>query len=173
MIKPIADFYSSQTQRYLLGNSLTVKVGDAVVPGYDEDNKLSYVTNSDVTGADNILGVVVGFSKENGEIYPHYGQDPSLTPNQITTSATNLTSEKIYAVVLPITRDLEFEIDLNATAGTTDYSDQPLVYFSLADAGTVDESSASTSAGGEIISLGLIPGSNKKIRAKFVKGLLI
>ena len=175
MLKPLVDLRTAQTQRVLLGNGLTVKVGDAVT--INLDSGVVYATNDtpNVVGDVYLLGVVVGFSKKNGEVYPTYGQDPSLTPNQVTTATDNTTNAQIYAVVVPFTSEMELEMDLNAAAGTTSGSDQPFVYFNLVDARTVDESSVTGSdqsnAPLQILSLGLIEGSTTKIRGKVVKAL--
>jgi len=175
MLKPLVDLRTAQTQRVLLGNSLTVKVGDAVTTTLASG--IVYATNAtaNVAGDKALLGVVVGFSKKNGEIYPTYGQDPSLTPNQVTTASDNTTNAQIYAVVIPFTSEMELEMDLDATAGTTSGSNQPFVYFNLADARTVSESSVissdSASAPLQVFSLGLKEGSTKKIKGKVVKAL--
>lgn len=175
MIKPLVDLRSTQTQHWLLGNSLTVKVGDVVVPAISSSTV--YLTNATAAVAGNKypLGVVVGFCKQNGEVYPTTGQDPSLTPNQVTTGSDNLTNAKIHAVIIPITADMEFEMDLSGTAGTTTGSDQPYMYFDLYDARTVDETTAAIPAGTpkQVLSLGLIEGSTTKIRGKFVKALYL
>jgi len=176
MLKPLVDLRTAQTQLVLLGNSLTVKVGDAVTTTLSTSGVV-YATNAtaNVAGGKYLLGVVVGFAKKNGEVYPTYGQDPSLTPNQVTTAADNTTNAQIYAVVVPFTSEMELEMDLNAAAGTTSGSDQPFVYFDLADARTVDESSVissdNASAPLQVLSLGLISGSTAKIRGKVVKAL--
>jgi len=175
MLKPLIDLRTAQTQRVLLGNSLTVKVGDAVTTTLASG--VAYATNAtaNVAGDKYLLGVVVGFSKKNGEVYPTYGQDPSLTPNQVTTASDNLTNAQVHAVVVPFTSEMELEMDLDAAAGTTTGSDQPFVYFNLADARTVDEStvlgSDATGTPLQILSLGLIDGSTTKIKGKVVKAL--
>jgi hypothetical protein len=175
MLKPLIDLRTAQTQRVLLGNSLTVKVGDAVTTTIASGVVFATNATANVAGDKYLLGVVVGFSKKNGEVYPTSGQDTSLTPNQVTTASDNLTNAKIHAVVVPFTSEMELEMDLDATAGTTTGSNQPFVYFNFANARTVSESSViasdNASAPLQILSLGLIEGSNTKIRGRVVKAL--
>jgi len=160
MLYPAKDYYSEQTQRALLNNSLTFKVGDAVAA--IGSSNLTVLTNatSAVAGDKYVIGVLVGFSKKNGEVIS-YGTDPSQTPPQLTTSATNTTSEQYYGVFIPATEDMEWIGDLSGAAGTTAYSDQPYAWFSLSDCRTIDETSAiapdSASAPLQIFSLGTVP----------------
>lgn len=173
MFKPLVDMYSTQTAHALLDDGLTVKVGDVITP-LSTPGETNIVTNDDsaVTGDKYVLGVVVGFCKENGEVIGT-GINPANTPAQLTTPIDNIDNAKYHAVYIPITAEMEFEGELNAAAGTTTGSDKPYVYFNLADAGTIDESTVLSyddpSAPLQVLSLGLIPGSTKKIRCRFAK----
>lgn len=166
--------YSTQTAHALLDNQLTVKVGDVIIPLSNGSTNIVTNDTSVVTGDKYVLGVVVGFCKENGEVIGT-GINPANTPAQLTTPSDNTDNAKYHAVYIPITAEMEFEGELDATAGTTTGSDKPYVYFNLVDAGTIDESSVvphdDTTAPLQVLSLGLIPGSTKKIRCRFAKRL--
>ena len=147
--------YHVQTRHALLGNGITVKVGDLIKPTNDGN----IVTNN-ISAGDYVLGVVVGFCKKNGEVIGQ-GQDPSITPNQLTTSATNTTGNQYHAVYVPITPEMEFRITLDDPAGTTTLSDKAFVWFSFADSRTLDESSVvhatGTGAPLDVFSYGVDP----------------
>lgn len=164
--------YQGQTRRAILNNSLTVKVGDVIVPLASS----SAVTNAtaSVAGDKYPIGIVVGFSKANGEVIGQ-GVDPSNTPVQLVTASDNLTVAKYYAVYVPITPSMEFSADLNAVAGTTSGSDTAFVWFNLADAATLSESSVvvytDASAPLQVLSFGLDPEdtTNKRVICRFAK----
>jgi len=175
MFKPLVDMYSTQTAHALLDDGLTVKVGDVIIP-LSTAGSTNIVTNDTdaVTGDKYVLGVVVGFCKENGEVIG-IGINPANTPAQLTTADDNTTNAKYHAVYIPITAEMEFEGELDAAAGTTTGSDKSYVYFNLVDAGKIDESSVVShddkTAPLQVLSLGLIPGSTTKIRCRFAKRL--
>jgi len=175
MINPAWDFRLEETKRYLINNSLTVKVGDAVIP-LTSASTANIVTNASVAGSTQpLLGVVVGFSGANGEVVGQ-GQNPSLTPNQYTTLSTNTTGTLaagtggVYAVIIPFKKaDEVFIIDVNATLGTTSGSNMPNVYFNLlsGSANTLDETSvkvySDASAPYQVYSLGPVQGQTTQI----------
>lgn len=173
MFKLRADVYQVQTRRALLDNGITVQVGDVIAPTSSGD----IVSNATalVAGDKYPLGVVIGFSKKNGEVIGQ-GQDPSLTPNQLTTPANNTTTTQYYAVYIPITPDMEFSATLDAPAGTTTGSDKAFMYFNLADCRTINESSVAAPTGSplQVVSMGLDPEdpSGNTIICRFVKAFL-
>jgi hypothetical protein len=156
MLQLRQDVYHVQTRHALLDNSITVKVGDLIRPTTDGD----IVTNASVAGDVYVLGLVVGFCKSNEEVISQ-GQDPSYTPNQLTTAADNTTVAKYHAVYIPITPEMEFRMTLDDVAGTTPLSDKAFVWFNLADCRTVNEASVvnvtDTSVPLQVFSLGLDP----------------
>ncbi len=175
MFKPLVDFLTTQTQHALLNNSLTVKVGDVIIP-LSTAGSTHIVTNDTtaVVGNKYPLGVVIGFCDEQGRVIGQ-GQNPANTPNQLATAVDNTTADKYHAVFYPLTEDMELEGELDNDAGTTTGSDKPYVYFNLKDAGTIDESSVKphddSSAPLQVLSLGVIPGETTKIRCRFAKRL--
>lgn len=175
--KLLKDKYQVETAHALLNNSLTVKVGDVIVP-------LSVIDTTDIvtnaTGAVNgatkrTLGVVVGFCKENGEVI-NGGSNPLPTPAQLVTAADNTTVDKYHAMYIPVSSEMEFEGTLDAAAGTTAGSDVKNVIFALATANLIDESSVvpfdDASAPLQVYSLGLVEGSTTKIVCKFQRPAL-
>jgi len=174
---PKSDYRQEQTQRALLQVSLTFKVGDIVaLIGSGATTYQTILTNAtgSVVGALYPVGVLVGFSKQNGEVISQ-GQDPTNTPNQLTTTATNISTEKYYGVFLPITSEMEFVGDLDAVAGTTNYADQYGVYFDLTDCRTITEASVdlptAVASDDQILSLGVNPLNTKQIFCKIIKNL--
>jgi len=155
MFKLRQDVYHAQTRHALLDNNITVQVGDLIKPIDSGD----IVTNNIISG-DYVLGVVVGFCQKNGEVIGQ-GQNPSITPNQLTTTATNTTNEQYHAVYIPITSEMEFRITLNNKAGTTPLSDKAFVWFNFANARTLAEDSVisanATGAPLDVFSYGLDP----------------
>jgi hypothetical protein len=167
--KLLSDTYHVETRRALLDNSLTVKKGDVIIP---VPTNPSIVTNAttNVTGDKYVLGVVVGFSGPNGEVI---GQGSGDT---LVTAADNTTNAKYHAVYIPIKSEMIFLADLTATPGTTADSDKPFVWFNLANARQVDESSVvlteAATAPLQVLSLGVFPIDTSKIMVKFAKALL-
>lgn len=172
MFKLRQDVREGQLRSAVLNNSLTVKVGDAIVP-LAASNAVTNAT-AVVAGDKYPIGIVVGFSGPNGEVISQ-GQNPINTPNQITTASDNLTVAKYRAVYLPITSDMEFSATLSGTAGTTAGSDTAFVWFNLSDAATLDETSVLVYTDGsaplQVLSYGLDPldTTNKTAIVKFVK----
>lgn len=166
------DVYSLSSKRDLLANSLTFKVGDVIVPT-GSANTISNLTSL-VAGDRYPIGVLIGFTKANGEVITT-GQDPANTPNQLTTAADNTTVAKYYGEYYPITAEMEFSALLSATAGTTTNSDAKFTWFNLSDARTIDETSVQiytyASAPLQVMSLGLDPAdtTNKTLIVKFAK----
>jgi len=156
MIQLRQDVQEVQTRHALLDDSLTVYVGDLIRPTTDGD----IVTNATMTAGVYALGYVIGFCKSNEEVISQ-GQNPSNTPNVLTTAADNTTVAKYHAVYIPITPEMEFRITLDAVAGTTALSDKAFVWFSMADARLVSEASVVHVTGVgvplQVFSLGLDP----------------
>jgi len=175
MFKLRQDVQEVQLRHALLDNSLTVKVGDIVAPTADGD----IVSNSTaLTAGDKyVLGLVVGFCKQNGEVIGQ-GQDPSNTPNQLATDADNTTGDKYHALYVPITPEMEFSATLSDTAGTTTYSDKSFVWFNLSDCRTLDETSVlvanDESAPLQVFSFGLDPEDtdNETVICRFAKSVM-
>jgi len=180
--KPVIDYGLDETVNLLLQDSLTYYVGD-VVAFTGGTSSLTYVTNASGSVAGNyyVFGVIQGFRDKYGNIYPSTGADPLNTPATVTTGATNVATVKLQAVVLPIKENMIFEADLDATAGTTTYSDLPGVWFDLVSARQLDESTAilADNSGGplQVFSLGTVKSPETstvtKVRVKFSKANLI
>lgn len=169
------DVQEVQLRRALLDNSITVKVGDMIVPLDTTDSTVTNATGNLNTATDYLLGVVVGFSKLNGEVIST-GTDPANTPASLTTASDNTTVSKYQAVYVPISQEMEFSADLSATAATTSHSDGAFVWFNLSDCRTVNEASVvqygAATAPLAIFSYGLDPEdtTNKRIICKVATG---
>lgn len=174
--KILSDFRSEETNRALLNNSITVKIGDIIAPlGSTSTNIVTNATATVAGATFYALGYVVGFSKTNGEVIGT-GTDPSNTPPYITTAADNTTVAKYYAVYIPIRKIDKFEADLDATAGTTTSSDKANVFFTLADCRTLDESTVvvhnDATAPLQFYSTGLKDGSTTKVIGYFSRCMI-
>jgi hypothetical protein len=173
MFLPVKDFREEETQTCILAPSLTFYVGDLVkVVGSGATLYKETLTNASMTSGAYPIGVLVGFTDSQGRVLGQ-GQNPSgpvytsSGQNYLTTSATNLTTEKYYGVFLPITPLMTFIGDLSAVAGTTNYSGEPYSYFQLSDCRTISESSAvahdGTLTNVQVLSLGLVEDENQPV----------
>jgi hypothetical protein len=174
MFKLRQDVYGVQTRSAVLNNSLTVKIGDVIAPLASG----SAVTNATATVAGDVydLGVVVGFTTKTGGVIST-GNDPANTPSQLITASDNLTVDMYRAVYVPLSPEMEFSATLDAVAGTTTDSDDAFVWFNLADARTLDESTIlvanSGSAPLQFFSYGLDPedSTNFTVIGRFAKSV--
>ena len=150
MFKLRQDVYHTQIRHAVLDNTLTVKIGDIIVPVAASAGVVTNATAA-VAGAYFPLGVVVGFTGPQGQVVGQ-GQASvgSVVPAQVTTIGTNtsaaytgqLTGGQISAEYVPITEEMEFIATMNHAAGTTQaYSGLAFTWYNLADAATVDETS--------------------------------
>jgi hypothetical protein len=137
------DTYNVQTERLLLKENLTFKVGDVVAVEHDSTNNVAVLTNEIAyinVNPHTVVGVLQGFATNTGGIFPPTGQDTSKTPQEYTTSSTNLTSEKVNGVYIPIHSEQVWLADLNVALGTTSpLSGSVGSFYNLSDARTVDE----------------------------------
>lgn len=163
MFQLIKESYQGSTDRALLDNSLTVKVGDLIAPLASTDNVVTNATGT-VT-ADYLLGVVVGFSTSIGGVIGT-GTSPNNVPQDLVTASDNTTNAKYEAVYVPLNQMLRFKATLSAVAGTTTHSDADFVWFNLTDARTVNEASVKVandaSAPYQVFSYGLDPDDSSK-----------
>jgi len=159
-----ADHYSVvSTVHVLLKSSTTFNVGDAVA--WDGVN--GWVTNDTTTlNAGMVFGVIDGFVDAQGNPLTD-SQGKPLT--SVTTPASNTT---YYAKVILAFPELVWEIDVNATLGTTTGSNKPGTRFNLANAGTVAENSASGTAG-IILSEGPAQAADGSVSTNKIKGRII
>jgi hypothetical protein len=171
----IGSYRTEELRRGLLANSLTFKVGDVIKPLSSTAN---VYTNASCNGDVYVLGVVVGFSKANGEVIGT-GQNPANTPAQLITASDNTTVDKYYAVFLPIKENMTWRALLSAVAGTTAASNDEYAWMNLSDARTLDESSAlvpaDASAPLQFLSYGVDSAGDStsfSVIGKFAKALL-
>lgn len=170
MFKLRQDDYEVQTRRILLDNTLTVKIGDLIVPLNDSSAATNATGNVIAGGSGFPIGLVVGFCGPQGQVIST-GTSPANTPGQLVTTSTNTSpvGNMYQAMYIPLSIDMEFSATLSNTAATTAGSGSPFVFFNLSDCRTVDETSVVTwgapTAPLQILSLGLDPEdtSNKTI----------
>lgn len=169
------DVYTIQTRDALLANSITVKVGDLLIPTAAGD----ILTNATAALAGDFypIGVVQGFAGYHGAVLgTGTAQTAANTPAQVVTTATNTTAgnvDAIFVQYLPLTEDMELLGTLDAVAATTALSDKKYVYFNLLNANTIDESSVVSYLAGplQLISEGLDPldGTDFTVICRLVK----
>lgn len=141
------------TDKYLIANSKTVSVGDAV----ELASGLVDLCDASSTA---VLGIVVGFAKEDGT--PVTGQTDT-TGNTVVTASDNTTVGKIYAIV-NTSKEAAYYGTLDADAGTTTGSDVIGALFDFASETTLDESSVG--AGGLMQVIGFDADDATKVECK-------
>lgn len=147
-------------QGAILSNSITVKIGDAVIINTGSPE---FVTvNGSGTGI--ILGTVRAI--KNGPA----GGNVFLQETSVATASNNQTVGLINVDVLASNAPTTYVADLSAAAGTTTNS-QYFGYFNILSgtAGTLDESSYSASAEKQFLSYGVNPGNSSQVIGIFTK----
>lgn len=159
---------------YLLESSKTFNVGDFVAFSDANAGRLDN-TSSKVAGTVYVAGLLQAIVDKDGN--PFLGTDGGSL-RTVTTSSSNTT---YYGMIIPTFNEYTFEVDSNATLGTTPNSDKAGVYFDLVSATQVAESSVvlpgGTGAPKQVLSLG--PAINpttgtqatNKVLVKFVKSI--
>lgn len=145
----------------ILSNSITVKVGDAVIINTAAPQ---FVTPNGTNTTGIILGTVLNI--KNG---PAAG-NTYLQVNQVTTASNNQTVAKISVDILPTSDQTTYIADLDANAGTTTNS-QFFGYFNMLSgtAGELHEASYSASVEGQFLSYGVVPGSLTQVIGVWTK----
>lgn len=144
----------------ILSNSITVKVGDAVIINTAAPH---FVT---VNGANTgiILGTVVGIKngQANGNIF--------LQESTVTTDSNNQTVDQVSVDILASQNIATYIADLDDPAGTTTNS-QYFGYFNIlaSDGGVLDESSYSAGTEKQFLSYGLLKGSIDQVVGVWTK----
>lgn len=162
MITPEKSNMPSLVSFIVLGNSVTVKVGDMIT--------ISSGYAVPVTGSgQRVLGVVRNIVKENGE-FPRDNKGRPLTT--VTTSSNNTTTERVGVAYYPAWLPIYWEADVNQNLGTTPNSNLPGYFNALStNAGLVDEASYSETENAttpqQIISYGQYGGNIRKILIRF------
>lgn len=150
--KQLLDMYLIENA--LLGNSITISVGDAVI--------IKTASPSAVIGAAGTTGKILGTVRaiKNG---PASGST-YLQKNTVTTGASNETVDKISVDILPTDVPTTYVADLDDPAGTTTNS-QYFGYFDLSGTnnGVLDESSYSASVAKQFLSYGVNPGNQSQV----------
>ena len=144
----------------VLTNSLTFKVGDAVLINTAAPQ---FITNA-AGGTGIILGTIL--TLKSGVA----GGNIPLQTTSVTTSATNQTVEGISADVLASQNICTMIADLDAAAGTTTNS-QYFGYFNLhgSISGQLSEASYSASAEKQFLSYGVVPGNSSQVFGVWTK----
>ena len=114
----------------IIGNSQTITVGDAIVPGATGHAKAA-ITGASVSTR--VLGVVVAIVGKGGTV---------LELNSVTTGSGNESTPVHYVQYIPSSLDMEYEADMSAAIGTTTDSDGNGVSFNIGStAALLDETS--------------------------------
>jgi len=174
---PWKEYVETDTETYILANSQTFYVGQAV--GFaGSAGSAGYLSPCGPTST-SVYGVIVGFVQSPGG-----SSQQNLTVQTLTTASNNTTVDKYRARVLPVMNGRLFVADLSSAAGTTTGSADP-GYFALASGGTtLNESSYvvptgtanhffSLGAGGGVgnnASVGLDGLTSSQVLGFFVKG---
>lgn len=133
MFQPFKQWAEQDTEAYIIANSQTVNVGDAVtfVP--------TAGSGGFVTGAASqttVYGIIVGFMASPGG-----ASQQNLVSTQVIAANNNQTSNQYRARVLPARQSRLFLSDLSQTAGTTTGSGDPGFFTMASTNGTLTETS--------------------------------
>jgi hypothetical protein len=158
--KPLRRPTDAELKKATIGNSITMAIGDAVQPGATTS---AGVVVQGTTGL--LLGVVIGI-EQNGKI---------SELNSVTTASDNQTTNKYVAVYIPSWVPMEYEVDIDAAAGTTTGSNL-MGFFDIVSAtsgGNLDESTYVVFSGtaGQFLSYGVQSYSTTKVRGHIYKTL--
>jgi hypothetical protein len=145
----------------ILSNSITVKVGDAVIIN---SSAPQFVTPNGTNTTGIILGTVLAI--KNG---PAAG-NTYLQVNSYTTASNNQTVAQVSVDILPTADQTVYNATLDANAGTTTNS-QYFGYFNMLSgtAGQLHEASYSASVEGQFLSYGLVPGTLNQVYGVWTK----
>ncbi len=172
-----------QYERGIIGNTITLTVGDAVK--ITPDTGGSYIEPADATD-DNVYGVLVDLVDKDGFSYKTKTSNFDGTYTEAADGDTyvsasdNLTVKKVQARVC-LAQGTIFSAKLDAAAGTTTGSDKIGIFFDIltSDSTSLDESSVSaTKATYQSVSTGLgsdspvdpiYPGSTTRIHVKVIE----
>ena len=120
---------------FLLDNNITVNTNELI--GFTGTAGVVNNAIAVIQSDKQLIGVVDSIVDAQGN--PILGSQQK-TITRITTPSNNTTAKIYYVIVIPVYPELMWEADVDADLGTTAGSDRP-GYFSLANAGTVSESS--------------------------------
>ena len=113
----------------IIANSATVSIGDPIINA--GTSAAGFVT-SDASGTTGVVGVVVSLIGLNGQV---------LEKTSVTVANNNQTVGMISAQYIPTYIPMEYLADLDANAGTTNYSKLPGMFSLSATLGKLLESS--------------------------------
>jgi len=163
--RPLRQVSYNQIKTAVIGNSQTITIGDAVVPGATGHAKAAITAASVST---RILGVVIAIVKQDGTV---------LELSSKTVASDNETNAKISVQFIPSSVDMEYEADMSAAIGTTTDSDGVGVSFNMgATAALLDETSVALASATtkQFVSYGqsdVIGAANTKIVGHWAKTL--
>ncbi len=128
--RPLKQVQYNDLKTVVIGNSQTLTVGDAIVPGATGHAKFA-ITGASVSTR--VLGVVVAIVGAGGTV---------LELQSKTVASNNETVGLIAVQYIPSSLDMEYEADMSAALATTTDSDGNGVSFNLgATAALLDETS--------------------------------
>ncbi|MEO0224775.1 MAG: hypothetical protein ABIL76_06775 [candidate division WOR-3 bacterium] len=165
-IRPDRETLETTVNFIILGNSVTVKEGDAITVATSGGNAGYAVP---VSGAgQRVLGVVRNIRKADGS---YIKDSEGRVVESVTTSSTNITTEKIGVEFYPAWLPIYFVADTSANLGTTAGSNTPGFFNILAsDASVVNEASfvrSESATPEQIISHGRYEQEPRKILCRF------
>lgn len=156
MIKPAKELLDMYViQNAILSNSITVKVGDAMIINGSAPQFVT-VNGTNTTGA--VLGTVLSINSgpSTGNTY--------LQVQSIATASNNQTVAQVSVDILVSNNLCTLVADLDAATGTTTNS-QYFGYFALLSgtAGQLHESSYSAATPKQFLSFGVNPGNSSQV----------
>ena len=170
MFKPLVENPKARAKYIILDNSVTVHMNGLITAGTTTaDERTKYAVPVSGT-SDKILGVVIGYGKGDGGVPVEVSK---MSASSLATGATNITGDKYGVWYIPASdRNVEYEADLDAAAGTTAGS-SGAGYFNIVSDVELDESTYVVATGtvGQFFSYGLVEGETDKVKVRIEKYL--
>lgn len=148
----------------LINNSQTLSVGEVIIPAVQGD--IACVSTGGGTTA-GLLGVVLSVVGDKGRV---------LEVDTFAASASNVTGAKVKVAYVPMYRDIEFAVELDAAPETTDDS-SAFGNFAVDATGLfLSESSYvafGTVSAKQFFSYGLVEGTARTVTCRYMGGVII
>lgn len=170
MFKPLIENPKARAKYIILDNSVTVHMNGLITAGTTTANERTKYAIPVSTTSQKILGVIIGYGKGEGGVPVEVSK---MSASSLTTPSDNITGDKYGVWYIPASdRNVEYEADLDAAAGTTAGS-SGMGYFNIADDETLDESTYAVATGtvGQFFSYGLADGETQKVKVRIEKYL--
>ena len=170
MFKPLVENPKARAKYIILDNSVTVHMNGLITAGTTTANERTKYAKPVANTSEKILGVIIGYGKGEGGVPVEVSK---MSASSLTAPSDNITGDKYGVWYIPASdRNVEYEADLDAAAGTTAGS-SGMGYFNIVNDTTLDESTYVVATGtvGQFFSYGLVDGETQKVKVRIEKYL--